>query len=127
MYCPNCGTQNADDARYCTKCGKAVQADAETFVRSNVALTTSPTSPQLVIVKHAKNAGLAAVLSFFWCGLGQIYNGEIGKGILFMIVYGISLVLIMVLVGFVTTPILWIWGMVDAYRAAERMNRADSD
>ena len=32
----------------------------------------------------AKNPGLAAVLSFFYCGLGQIYNGQIGKGILLL-------------------------------------------
>ena len=29
-----------------------------------------------------KNPGLAAVASFFFAGLGQIYNGEILKGVL---------------------------------------------
>jgi len=29
----------------------------------------------------AKNPGVAAVLSFFFSGLGQIYNGQILKGI----------------------------------------------
>jgi TM2 domain-containing membrane protein YozV len=24
------------------------------------------------------------LLSFFWCGLGQIYNGQVGKGIVMM-------------------------------------------
>jgi len=33
-----------------------------------------------------KNPGLAAVASFFFAGLGQIYNGEIGKGVLLMVV-----------------------------------------
>jgi len=33
----------------------------------------------------AKNPGTAAVLSFFYVGLGQIYNGQIGKGILMML------------------------------------------
>jgi TM2 domain-containing membrane protein YozV len=28
-----------------------------------------------------KNPGLAAVLSFFISGLGQIYNGQIAKGV----------------------------------------------
>jgi TM2 domain-containing membrane protein YozV len=28
-----------------------------------------------------KNPGVAAFLSFFWPGLGQIYNGQIAKGI----------------------------------------------
>lgn len=69
-----------------------------------------------------KNAGIAAVLSFFYAGLGQIYNGEIGKGIGFILAYFVSILLMFVLIGFITTPILWIWGMVDAYRTAEKIN-----
>ena len=70
-----------------------------------------------------RNPGLAAVLSFFWCGLGQIYNGQIGKGIAMLIIFAISWGMMWLIVGLVTTPILWIWGMVDAYRTAERLNR----
>lgn len=69
-----------------------------------------------------KNPGVAAVLSFFYCGLGQIYNGQIFKGILMFVAYSISILLMYVMVGFITTPILWIWGMYDAYRKAERLN-----
>ena len=64
------------------------------------------------------------MLSFFWAGLGQIYNGEISKGILLIVAYAISCALIAVVIGFITTPILWIYGMVDAYRTAERFNAA---
>lgn len=70
-----------------------------------------------------KNPGLAAVLSFFWMGLGQIYNGQIGKGILFMIMYGFSILLMFILIGFITTPILFIYGIWDAYSSAEKINR----
>jgi TM2 domain-containing membrane protein YozV len=70
-----------------------------------------------------KNPGLAAVLSFFWMGLGQIYNGQLAKGILFMIVYGFSWVLMFVLIGFITTPILFIYGIWDAYTSAEKINQ----
>ncbi len=69
-----------------------------------------------------KNPGLAAVLSFFWAGLGQIYNGQIGKGIGLMVIYAISCVLMIVIIGFITTPLLWIYGMWDAYKSAERIN-----
>jgi len=69
-----------------------------------------------------KNPGLAAVLSFFWMGLGQIYNGQLAKGILFMIVYGFSWVLMFVLIGFITTPILFVYGIWDAYTSAEKIN-----
>lgn len=71
-----------------------------------------------------KNPGVAAVLSFFYCGLGQIYNGQIFKGIMMLVAYTISALLMYVLIGFITTPILWIWGMYDAYRTAEKINKA---
>lgn len=70
-----------------------------------------------------KNPGLGAVLSFFYMGLGQIYNGQIAKGIFFIIAYSISLVLMIVIIGFISTPILWIYGMYDAYKSAEKINR----
>lgn len=73
-----------------------------------------------------KNSGLAAVLSFFFTGLGQIYNGQIGKGILFIFVQLINIGLMFVFIGFFTYPIVWIWGMVDAYKTAERINSASA-
>jgi TM2 domain-containing membrane protein YozV len=73
-----------------------------------------------------KNPGLAAVLSFFYMGLGQIYNGQIAKGIAFMIIYSISWLLIFSIIllpiGIVTTLILFIYGMYDAYKSAEKIN-----
>jgi len=75
-----------------------------------------------MVVQKGKSSGVAAVLSFLWCGLGQIYNGQIGKGIVMLILYGFSLLLVYILIGLVTTPILWIWGIIDAYRTAERLN-----
>ena len=69
-----------------------------------------------------KNPGLAAVLSFFYMGLGQIYNGQIAKGIFFLVLYSVSILLIFILIGIVTTPILFIYGMYDAYKSAEKIN-----
>jgi TM2 domain-containing membrane protein YozV len=68
-----------------------------------------------------KSPGLAAVLSFFICGLGQIYNGQILKGLIFLVAYGISWLMMWIIIGFITTPILWIWGIVDAYRKAQKI------
>lgn len=70
-----------------------------------------------------KNPGLAAVLSFFYMGLGQIYNGQIAKGILFIIAYSISWILIILVIGLITTPILFVYGIWDAYKSAEKINR----
>ena len=69
-----------------------------------------------------KSSGLAAVFSFFYSGLGQIYNGQFIKGILFIIIQSVNILLMYVLIGFITYPIVWIWSMVDAYRNAEKIN-----
>ncbi len=118
MFCSACGTQNVAGARACSKCGSALQAAS---LPAAPYLAQQP--PQVIVVRSGKSAGLAAVLSFLWCGLGQIYNGQIGKGIGFLVAYGVSIVLMFVLIGFITTPILWVWGMVDAYKTSERLNR----
>ena len=71
-----------------------------------------------------KNPGVAAVLSFFITGLGQIYNGQIVKGLLCVLAVGICGALTLVVVGWFLLIPLWIWGIFDAYRTAERANTA---
>ena len=70
-----------------------------------------------------KNPGIAAVLSFFWTGVGQIYNGQILKGLILIGVQILNGLLMFLLIGFITYPLVWIWGMYDAYKTAERLNR----
>lgn len=71
-----------------------------------------------------KSAGVAAVLSALWSGLGQIYNGQIGKGIAFMAFQVVNVLLMFVLIGFITGPIVWIWAIYDAYTVADRQSPA---
>jgi len=72
-----------------------------------------------------RSPGSAAVLSFFIIGLGQIYNGQIGKAVLLWLaecfllgILGISLAL------WLLFPIagIWIGGMIDAYNTADEAN-----
>lgn len=63
----------------------------------------------------SKSAGLALFLSFIFCGLGQVYNGQIGKGILMFI---LCVAAWFVLLGWVIS----IWSMIDAYSRAKEMN-----
>lgn len=69
-----------------------------------------------------KSPGIAAVLSFIWSGLGQIYNGQILKGLLVMLIQAVNVALMWILIGFFLYPIVWIWGMYDAYSVAARHN-----
>jgi len=73
-----------------------------------------------------KSAGIAVLLSFFITGLGQLYNHEISKGIIFLIV-GILLNILSFLTGFILCVVLvpfWIYGMYDAYSRANHYNQA---
>jgi TM2 domain-containing membrane protein YozV len=78
--------------------------------------------PVSVFQTDRKNPGVAAVLSFFWAGLGQIYNGQLMKGIGFIVLYAFSVLLCFVLIGFIILPIVWIIGIADAYSTAKAYN-----
>ncbi|WP_235498802.1 hypothetical protein [Knoellia sp. Soil729] len=69
-----------------------------------------------------KNPAISLLGSFFIPGLGQLMNGDTGKGIVMFLAYCFSFLLMLVLIGFLTAPAIWIWGMFDAYRSAQRWN-----
>ena len=69
-----------------------------------------------------KSPGVAAVLSFLIQGLGQIYNGQILKGLFLVVLQAINVALMSVLIGFITYPIVLIYAVYDAYRVADRIN-----
>ncbi len=69
-----------------------------------------------------KSSGLAAVLSFFISGLGQIYNGQIVKGLFIMVVQVVNWILTGILIGWIPLVIVWVWAIFDAYYVAEREN-----
>lgn len=91
-----------------------------------------------------QNPGVAAVLSFVFNGLGQIYNGQIAKGLTIMFISSIAMIITLIggvllgsfiLSGFLYTPqlilgsilfllgiaaiaILGIYNIYDAYNTA---------
>ncbi len=60
-------------------------------------------------VDTMRNPIIAAVLSLIVAGLGQIYNGQITKGVLFIIAQIINGALLYVAIGFVTMPLVGLW------------------
>jgi TM2 domain-containing membrane protein YozV len=79
-------------------------------------------NPALLVDAADKSPGLAAFLSFLFVGLGQLYNGQIGKGLLVMFVnfvfWGVAAG--GESVGFILLFILWIWVIFDAHSVAKR-------
>jgi TM2 domain-containing membrane protein YozV len=71
-----------------------------------------------------KNAGIALLISFFLPGVGSLYAGKTNTGVIILIGYIISWILTIVIIGFVGVFGFWVWGMIDAYQAAQSWNRA---
>jgi TM2 domain-containing membrane protein YozV len=65
--------------------------------------------------RSMRNPLLAAILSVIVAGLGQIYNGQIGKGIVFIILQLINTALTVVLIGWVLMPIVGLWTGIRRY------------
>ena len=65
-----------------------------------------------------KDTTLAAILSFLMPGLGQIYAGQLGRGIL---------IFILTFLGYLCFVIpglfIWIWNIFDARNQVEKLNK----
>lgn len=68
-------------------------------------------------VMGEKNPAFAAGLSLLFPGLGQVYNGETGKGVL--VLFGVLAGLLVMLIPGVA---VWLFGIYDAWATARRMN-----
>lgn len=141
----------ADSVGVCTRCGKNVCAQCSIELNGKLVCKTcaegmiasSQTSPPaqpyvaqpyaaqpgVVVVKH-KEPILSAILSLFIPGLGQVYNGQVLKGIIILALYvglwAVSGMLMFVLIGFCTMllpVVLWLYAIYDAYVVAGKINR----
>ena len=72
-----------------------------------------------------KNPVFALVLSLIFPGLGQFYNNQNKKGIILIIAFLVSWVLMFILIGFILILIVWIFGMYDAYSTAKALNNGE--
>ena len=73
---------------------------------------------KLVNGGHSKNPVIAAILSFFIPGMGQVYNGQgFVKGLMYMIA---TLIGYMVLI--IPGMIIWLYGIYNAYSGAKKIN-----
>lgn len=118
-------SEKAEDEAYCTTCGEIVKRRAEICPECGTRRKPAPQSATTSKANSSapeKDPGVAAVLSFFYSGLGQIYNGQVGKGIVLMIAQGVNVLLMFVLIGLVTFPLVWVFGIYDAYQQAEQIN-----
>jgi len=151
-YCSSCGSQVAEGVAFCPSCGAPIQKVAQAPPQAPPAAPAYPPQPgfgapgqyppgyppqpgqyppgyapypQYGPMPGEKSPIIAVILSFFLTGLGQLYNGEVSKGIIFLLV---AILLWIISFFFIFTCVItvpfWIYGMYDAYTRAEQYNRS---
>lgn len=76
-------------------------------------------APDLPAENSALRPWLAATLSLV-CGLGQLYNGQVAKGVMLMILAAAAVLSFRSPMRQVLIPLLWLYAIVDAYLVARR-------
>jgi TM2 domain-containing membrane protein YozV len=116
------------ETKFCSSCGKKIHKDAELCPKCGV--RQAPT-------KGTKSLWVAIGLSFFIIGAGQVYLGQVGKGVLMFLVGvffpffvggligGLSSFSSGVFAGIVLFVILWGYNVYDAYATAEKINSGE--
>jgi TM2 domain-containing membrane protein YozV len=116
-FCPKCGKEVTEEMNVCPYCGNPLKV-----------MPTQREMPVSRVTAGTKNSGLATVLSLIIPGLGQMYAGQIGRGLLFLFI-GIPLTLIIAMFFFwLIFPLFlplafWIWNIFDAYNICNEYNR----
>ena len=112
-FCPNCGFELNGEFKFCPNCG--------------VDLVNHNSSPQTSSVSSSedKNIIIAIILSVIFPGLGQFYLGLNHKGLMFLIGYIISAILILLVIGFLLVFVVWIWALVDTIQSTNALNRGE--
>jgi TM2 domain-containing membrane protein YozV len=145
IHCPNCHERLTEMHHHCTHCGMALPPGVLYALASALGVTppalpgpavggipthVSPTPPLSALYtaeeRHTSPAHhsalrpwLAATLSLI-CGLGQLYNGQIMKGVV-LLIFGIAAVAAwQFLLGKIFVLCLWLYAISDAYVVARR-------
>ena len=115
MFCPKCGKDIDAGSQFCKYCGESIGNTCQSNYQGGA-------QPQYVI--PLKSSGIAAVLALIIPGLGHIYAGNIGKGLLLLILEIILMCFYGLLFPLLIAIIIWVWQIYDAYKTTEEYNDA---
>ncbi|NLJ85169.1 MAG: zinc ribbon domain-containing protein [Firmicutes bacterium] len=117
--CVNCGVYPLNSRNYCQECGAKTTEKQEVCTNCGVRLihraraTVMPSIPQ----GKDKNPTTAAIISCFIPGAGQIYLGQLHKGLAIIA----AAIMSGILTGGTLSFLVWIVAIVDAYRIGTKV------
>ena len=116
MFCPKCAFDNPDDSEYCSSCGTPLNNNA-VYNKASQHVQSSYILPQ-------KSTGVGIILSFLLPGLGHLYAGLIGMGLILMVLsmVFIALAFFTFFITLVFYLILWIWGIFNVRQKINEYN-----
>ncbi len=121
-FCENCGAPISDDATYCEGCGEKTGNPGPAEPSPSPSVPARPVQKAKdTPVPQVKNPFIALILSLLITGIGQIYNGQLKKGLLLLVG-----VIILWVVFWPIAIIVWLFGMYDAYTTALKINKGEA-
>jgi len=143
IHCPHCHKRLEDMQQDCPHCHQELPIGVlyalsaalgktpmpppmpHGFRPAHLTRPTPPATPPALPPQRAPAAHgrwrpwLAATLSLC-CGLGQLYNGQVIKGLVLMALAALAVVSAPFFFGKLLIPVVWLFAMVDAFFVARR-------
>jgi TM2 domain-containing membrane protein YozV len=119
MYCTRCGVEISKDYSYCKSCGKKFYFTGETSYYGLVSFPVPETAEMVYPSDPPRNPLIAFLLSFLVIGVGQMYAGQVTKGV------GLFILALIISVLIVPHAVLGVWiiSVCDAYCVARKLRR----
>jgi TM2 domain-containing membrane protein YozV len=112
------------DTVYCREYGAEIRRAAEICRECGVRQQSALPAPAAADLLDGRNPLVAAVISAFFPGLGHVYAREIEMGLFFAVSYLLALLSLLVTIGLVLVPAIWLYALYDAAKAAQRRDDA---
>jgi TM2 domain-containing membrane protein YozV len=128
-FCPSCGKEVLSGTAYCPACDASLSQGAPVQTAAPYSMVPQKSEGVAVV--------LAIILGIFglW-GIGHMYAGKFGKGVVLLILglifgglFWVSIFLTVILIGFVGLALFgliqfvgWLWQAYDAYQTVKTYN-----
>ena len=86
-YCPNCGKEIADGAKFCEACGTQIEEKKTAFATEPVVIENKQVSTPENVSPKSRLCALLLGIFLGALGIHNFYLGKIGKGIVQVLMY----------------------------------------